>query len=859
MKSDRPVLSSGVPGLDRVLQGLMAGDNVVWQVGDVEEYLPFIDPYVREAQRQQRKLIYFRFARHNPLLKDTDAEVHVLDPQGGFERFVTEILDVIERAGKGAFYVFDCLSDLAADWFSDRMLGNFFRITCPYLFELDTIAYFALLKNEHSFHATEPIGTTAQVIIEVHRRGREIYIHPLKVWQRYTPSMYTLHKWQDPDFLPVTSSATITDILARVPKPWLDFSIHRPGIWISTFQQAQELLELSRDGREIPATRDLFRRLLKMVVTRDERFLKLAEEYFSLSNLVEIMQRMVGTGLIGGKTLGMLLARAILLKASPAWAERLESHDSFFVGSDVFYTYLVQNGCWWLRRRQKDFDTYLERAAQARERILQGSFPDYIENQFREMLEYFGGSPLIVRSSSLLEDNYGNAFAGKYDSVFLANQGTPQERLEAFLNAVRTVYSSAMSEEGLRYRLHHGLLDRDEQMALLVQRVSGELLGELFLPHAAGVGFSFNPFVWSPDIDPQAGMLRLVFGLGTRAVDRTEDDYTRLVALNAPLRRPDSSREDSREHVQRRVDLLDLRANQLVSREFESVLHVVPEHILRLVSTPDEAEGSRFLTFETVLSDTQFVPVMRELCCALQQAYQHPVDIEFTVNFSSSGDFRVNLVQCRPFHARIVGEASRIRVPENLMPDRLLLQSHGPVVGHSLATEINRLIYVVPSVYGQMSQTQRYSVARTVGRLASLDKPPGQGVLMLVGPGRWCTSMPWLGVPASFAEISRASVICELAVMHEGLVPEVSLGTHFFNDLVEMDILYLAVLPGREGHLFNDQMIRARPNQMGRLLPMSRQWETAIWVLDSTSDNPIFLNVDSMKQTAVCFCQKSLQ
>jgi hypothetical protein len=284
----------------------------------------------------------------------------------------------------------------------------------------------------------------------------------------------------------------------------------------------------------------------------------------------------------------------------------------------------------------------------------------------------------------------------------------------------------------------------------------------------------------------------------------------------------------------------------------------VPEPILRLVSSTEEADGSRYLTFETVLAESEFVPVMRELCHALQEAYNHPVDIEFTANFSGNGDFRVNLVQCRPFHARIVGEASRIRIPEQLLPNQILLRTTGPVVGHSLATEIRRLIYVVPSVYGQMSQSQRYSVARTVGRLASLEKPAGPGVLMLVGPGRWCTSMPWLGVPVSFAEISQASVICELAVMHEGLVPEVSLGTHFFNDLVEMDILYLAVLPGKDGHLFNDELVRARSNQLSRLLPSGREWETAIWVLDGSAENPMFLNVDSMKQSAVCFSEQTL-
>jgi hypothetical protein len=226
--------STGLPGLDNVLHGLRLGDNVVWEVDSIEGYQPLVLPFWREALRQKRKVVYFRFARHAALLPDcAEIETHVLKPEESFERFLSEILDVIERAGEGAFYVFDCLSDLAADWLSDRMLGNFFRITCPYLYKLQTIAYFALEKSTHSFHATNSIDRTAQVILEVFRKNDQLYIHPLKVWQRYSPTLYMLHIWEREtnEFLPVTSSATITDILAEVPQPWLDFTIHRPGIF----------------------------------------------------------------------------------------------------------------------------------------------------------------------------------------------------------------------------------------------------------------------------------------------------------------------------------------------------------------------------------------------------------------------------------------------------------------------------------------------------------------------------------------------------------------------------------------------------------------------------------------------------
>ncbi|MCX8109566.1 MAG: PEP/pyruvate-binding domain-containing protein, partial [Verrucomicrobiae bacterium] len=706
---EQPRLSTGLKGLDRVLTGLLPGDNVVWAIKGIEDYRPVVSSLVAEAGRLQKPLIYFRFADHPALMtEESGAVLHQLHPEEGFERFVTEILDVIERAGIGAYYVFDCLSDLAAEWFSDRMLGNFFLIVCPYLYELKTIAYFALEKHLHSFHATRPIFDTAQVIIEVHRKGHSLFLHPLKVWQRHTPTLYMLHKWEGEELIPVTSSALTTDILSSVPTPWLEFTVHRPGIWVRTFHDAQHTLTQIRNGQRPARDPDaLFSRLVKMVVTRDERFHPLVMKFLDLGDVVGIMQRMIGTGLIGGKSLGMILARGILTKTDPKWAQVLEAHDSFFIGSDVFYTYLVQNGCWWLRRRHKDFKTLLERAAQAREKIMQGKFPDYIQEQFMEMLEYFGQSPLIVRSSSLLEDSYGNSFSGKYESVFCANQGSPQERLSAFMDAVRTVYASTMSEESLHYRRTYGLLDQDEQMALLVQRVSGQLHGHLFFPDIAGVGFSFNPFVWSEEIDPNAGVVRMVFGLGTRAVDRTDDDYTRLVALNAPNKRPEATPDQIREFAQRQVDVLDLEKNRLVSKPFDEVVQVVKTPVLEYVLSPDENGPEQqlrsksesafpgFLNFDRLLRETHLVPTLRDLFKTLHEHYKCPVDVEFTANFDNDGSFKINLLQCRPFQVKMGGQKFTAAVPKRLPPESIVLATRGPIVGRSMVANIDTLIYAV--------------------------------------------------------------------------------------------------------------------------------------------------------------------
>jgi hypothetical protein len=868
METNIPPFTTGLTGLDKVLQHLIIGDNVVWRVDSIDDYLPFVQPFTQTAKEQNRTLIYFRFAQHKELVSpDLGAHIYQLHPEDGFETFLAEIFNVIEKFGLGACYVFDCLSELAVDWYSDRMLGNFFMLTCPYLYKYETIAYFGLLRNYHSSFAITSIHNTAQVVIDVFRNKNKLHIHPLKVFDRYTPTMYMLHSWEGEAFLPVTSSATITEILSQVPQPWLDFTIQRLGPWQTTFIDAQKTLEDVRNGKLPEQNLDyFFHRLVRMAVTRDPGLQNLVEKYFDLSDIVAIRKRMIGTGLIGGKSVGMLLARAILKKESRHWQEKLEVHDSFFVGSDVFYTYLIANDCWWVRRKQRNPDTLLDGAENARQRLLSGTFPEYIINQFMEMLDYFGQSPIIVRSSSLLEDNYGNAFSGKYESVFCANQGTPRERLEMFISAVRKVYASTMSKEALIYRQRRNLLDSDEQMALLIQRVSGSVYDDLFFPHIAGVGFSYNPYVWNSDIDPQAGLLRLVFGLGTRAVDRCDDDYTRVVALNAPKMRPEANADNARKYTQRKVDVLDLRANQFVSRYFEDVAKSVHQNALALFATYDEElermsrkHGSHhsvfpwMLSFERLFDETTFVKNMRDMLKVLQEAYACPVDVEFTANFMADESYRINLVQCRPLQ---VHRSSYWNFSTEVTNSGdLIMETHGPIIGNSLSTLIDRFIYVVPSVYGKMNQSDRYSIARLIGKITHNIHDGHPEHIMLVGPGRWGTTTPSLGVPVSFAEINTVSIICELATMHEGLIPDISLGTHFFNDLVETNMLYMALYPDRKGNIFNETVLSRFPNRLAEILPEAAPWQNAIWVIDTPdtiSQSALYLNVDAMKQKAVC-------
>ncbi|MEA2108799.1 MAG: PEP/pyruvate-binding domain-containing protein [Pseudomonadota bacterium] len=864
----KPVFSSGIEALDEMLQGIIAGDNVVWQVDNLKDVMPFVHAFCRWVHRDRKKLVYFRFASHEALVPDEfEAEVHTLNAKAGFEQFITEILNVVEKSGKhGVCYVFDCLSGLAKDWYSDRVLGNFFKMACPYLFTSQTVAYFALIRNRHTPHSINAIHSTAQVVLDLYRSNGKDYILPLKVKGRHTSTMYMLHALEGGNFEPVTQSTIVSEILSTTPQPWTDGNLARRDTWMKILEEAQAACSTQEKRSSTKNNKSLQKQLIKMLVTRSKAVSQLCEEHFELSDLVSIGKRMIGTGLIGGKSTGMLLARAILKNAHPKWDQLMEIHDSFFIGADVFYSFVINNKCWWERHQMKTSDDPYVEAEKIREKLLNGKFPRDIIDQFAEILNYFGQSPIIVRSSSLLEDAYGNAFSGKYESVFCVNQGTPKERLEQFKDAVRTVYASSMSQDVLTYRLHRGLWDRNEEMALLVQRVSGAFYENLYLPQLAGVGYSFNPFVWDPEINPSDGVLRLVFGLGTRAVDQHDDEYTRIVALNAPLKRPEASADDVYRYSQHVVDVLDLKNNIHTSTDFETVAKSTPGLPLELFAVRDREMEKRarqhgvqnifswMLTFKNVFTETNLVNDMREMLKTLATAYDYPVDIEFAINFSSDDSYRINLLQCRPFQVNV--KTSGAKLPENIKEKDIFLKTSGPIIGQAVAQKIDRIIYIIPSKYSTLTTSERFSVASLIGDLTN--ELPDDKNVMLVGPGRWGSKMPELGVPISFNDIRNASVLCELVTMHEKLTPDISLGTHFFNDLVEMGIVYIGIYPGDEGYVLNEKLILQGSNVLSKIYNKNDAIAQAIHVSDiDNALSSLFFHANTLNQKGIVYQVKN--
>jgi hypothetical protein len=403
-------------------------------------------------------------------------------------------------------------------------------------------------------------------------------------------------------------------------------------------------------------------------------------------------------------------------------------------------------------------------------------------------------------------------------------------------------------------------------MALLVQRVSGSYRKHYFFPDLAGVGISYNNFVWKEGMDPKAGMLRLVAGLGTRAVNRVENDYPRIVALDNPQYRPHASLDEARRFSQHDLDVLNIESNALETISLLEKAHEGLNIKLDLFGIKDQETTQRLrelghhdreawiLTFDNLLTRSSLTGVMHRMLKKLEEIYDYPVETEFTVNFTQSNTYKINLLQCRPVQTK--GQVQRVKIPADIGQDSIFVLLEGHFMGGSVVQNIGRVILVDPLAYSKLSISDKYSVARLIGKLNKLIKSREAMPTMLLGPGRWGTTTPSLGVPVRFSEINNVSFLGEIAYTDGNLMPELSFGTHFFQDLVETNIFYLAIFPEYPEVTFHQSILNQFENIRESLVPESSKLEDVVKVYDVGERN-LRIMADIVSQKLICFLNNS--
>jgi hypothetical protein len=594
------------------------------------------------------------------------------------------------------------------------------------------------------------------------------------------------------------------------------------------FQQAEEIERKPATKRKDYEARlqEIKSVLIRTMISDQLAYLNIARKWFTVADLRNIYLRKIGYGKIGGKSAGMMLAYRILKEAAPPEIqEAVRIPVSYFLASDMFYDFMESNSLvHWSDQKYKPEAQMRSEYPRIVRDFVKGLFPDDILERLRKILIEADKRPLIVRSSSLLEDNFGTSFAGKYDSYFCPNQGTSEENLAGLTEAIARVYASCMNPNALLYRHAKGLVEYDERIAVLIQFVEGEQFGRYFMPQAAGVAFSRNLYRWSPQIRKEDGFLRLVWGLGTRAVEAFADEYPRLVALSHPLLQPAASIEEILQHSQKYVDLIDLEKNALRTVPVHDVLtaqypplryvaQIKSEGYLSSLSSSMVDVKQLVLTFDGLLRKTPFAKRMADMLSILEKTYNSPVDTEFTAETinpnTARPDVRITLLQCRPqSHLR---DAREVELPGKVDPADVIFSTRR-MVPRGIVAGIHWVLFVPPEGYFALSSTaDRNRLERTIGIVNASLKDEA---FICVGPGRWGTSTPDLGVGIKYGDIYCTRALIELTGKDIAPDLEPSFGTHFFQDLVESNIFPLNVNLDDRGTVFNRSFFYKTPNHL---------------------------------------------
>ena len=607
--------------------------------------------------------------------------------------------------------------------------------------------------------------------------------------------------------------------------------------------------------------------LLSYYISGQLPFIGIAKNHVTIRDIDTILGNTIGAvkypGKLGGKAAGMIVAQKILLPIlsdrDPEFERRITVPDTWYITSGVFSDFIDRNHFYdFHTHKYRDRDAIQEEYERVGGLFEKASFPQDVIGEFRGLIRQIGEHPIIVRSSSYLEDNFGFAFSGKYQSIFLANQGDEETRLAGFIRGVKTVLASMYGPDPIIYRRDHELLDFNERMAMVVQKVVGRRFGDWFFPLAAGVMYSWNSWAWNSKIRKKDGLVRLVFGLGTRAVDRVGGDYPRMIPLSHPWMRPEVTADQIQRYSQKMVDAINLRTGTLETVDFRTLAEDTSHPDLHLaVSVNADGEmraplsrlqelppASLCLTFDNFITKSPFVALVRKVLATVQAAYGRPVDMEFAWD----GE-KLYILQCRSLSIR--RETKRVVIPSDIPePDRVFLTNQG--ISNAIVENIEYIVYVDPRAYDRIPTVElKHRVGRGVGQLNY--RLAGKRYALL-GPGRWGSNDINLGVPVTYADINNTRLLVEIAFAREGYTPEVSYGTHFFQDLVEADIAMMPLYPDAPGCMLREDFLIGSENSLSRLDDSLSDLEDVIHVIhvpQARAGRMLHVYLDEEKQEGV--------
>jgi hypothetical protein len=584
--------------------------------------------------------------------------------------------------------------------------------------------------------------------------------------------------------------------------------------------------------------------LIRKMISDQLQYIELAKRIFSIRDLIEINKHRIGKGCIGGKAAGMILSRRILQDAAD---EEIRSAicdmESYFIGADEYYSFLSINDLLdLLDSKYGDDEDFRKRYPETVRSFLKGNFQKEIIESLRRVIHEINGKPFIVRSSSLLEDGFGHAFTGMYESFVVPNQSSAEEALTFLLDAIRKIYASSFDPKVLTYRNRNGLIDYPESMGILIQVITGNHYGNFYFPDIAGIGSSKSPCIWAGEpLNPSRdeGYLRMVCGIGTRAIRRTGNDYSQIVLLNDPANNKSVFSVENPLLSQTEIDVINLKTNEFKSLDIQDVLNekyplfqwvaqAYQNETLQPITRGIDPE--RFvINFKEMVKKTSFTRLLRDILQTLERSYKTPVFVEFTAlaNLENPGSptFKIQIDKCRPIN--ISEKMMKLNIFEPIPPERIFL-STDIFVQNGFIKDIDYVVFIDP---GETKKFSKQDYSELAEMISMMNNALADERFIFIGMDRWGTSDAPSGFPIRYGDISNTLALVEISGIESTKISDPPMGTQLFQNLLEAGIFMIVMNLQSKKSILDWEFLQTQPNVSDRWYKLPEKYAKCIKVL----------------------------
>ena len=516
------------------------------------------------------------------------------------------------------------------------------------------------------------------------------------------------------------------------------------------------------------------------------------DEYLSLSR--------IGEGSLGGKARGLAFLDSMIKRNHfyDKWdGVRIAIPKTVVLGTDIFDQFMEENDLY--NVAMSDLSD-----AEILKRFVEANLPFRIKEDLYTLIT-FVKNPLAIRSSSLLEDSYYQPFAGIFSTYMIPNLQSDERRMMNMLTeAIKSVYASAYFKDSKAYMAATSNVIDEEKMAIVLQQVVGRRYGNRFYPIFSGVARSINFYPRDPE-KPEDGIANIALGLGKYIVDggltlRFSPRFPRKVLQTSV---PELAMRETQRHffaldlmadsfrpcINDAVNLMNLRITEAEKDKSIRFVASTYDYQSKMLRDGIHPGGKKLVTFSAILNHNVFplAEILHEILETGQREMGKPIEIEFAVDMSPVKDepHTFHLLQIRP----IVDNDESVDVDIDGIPGEQLIMSSDAALGNGYVRNIHDFVYVKP---GSFDSLRTLEIAEKIGRLNDVFLKEGRNYI-LVGPGRWGSADPHLGIPVKWPQISAARLIVESGLEDYHIDP--SQGTHFFQNLTSFRVGYFTINP----------------------------------------------------------------